>query len=176
MKRTVASITLLVMLAGCAGIRPYDQVLPEATLDELNRALDGQAVQVTLWDGTEVWGENMTIAPDSAYISVTGRPSNQPPLEVVPRMSLPTPEIERIAVTRTGRGARRGAVRGFLMGAGMGAAIGASGEDSEALGWTIATGAAGAAIGLLLGALAGSTDIYNLSEVLKVAPGSDKRS
>ncbi len=160
------SIMLTPMLIGC--IHNYT-VRPTSSADyaSLNQhALRQQAI-VTLLDGRAFYADKLQFAPDStSWLDPNTRSV----------MAVHTTKVSDVRFVRRGRGALEGLGIGLLGGVLTGALIGLAGGDepedfgclpvctakAKAFFGGITFGAIGGLIGLPIGAMAGSKDVYHI--------------
>jgi hypothetical protein len=175
MKRAIASLTLAAMLAGCSHVVPPDPTSTGDVLDEVNGAVNGRTVDITLQNTAELWAKNVRVTADSIWFAVVGQPSYSLRLRDDRGRGLPTSEIQTISVRQHGRGALEGAMYGLLIGALAGAVLGAAtrmtpeiktaSRSEGAVNGAVVFGALGLAVGFAWGALVGSKDVYDLTEL-----------
>ncbi len=165
-RKTIASLALLAMVAGCSHVYQLDPTADDA-VDEVNSAVDGKTVDITLVNSTVLWAESVRVAADSTRFVVVGRPSYSRPRGFDIGGSLPTSEIESIAIRRHGRGALEGAAYGLLIGILTGAILGSRDPWVTAEGGAYLIGRVGLATGFVYGSLAGSRDVYDFASAAR---------
>jgi hypothetical protein len=175
-RRLTVALSVVLVVAGCAHVRRADPTTPRAYLDEVNAGIAGQVARVRLSDGTEMLAQDVSVSADSLYM----RPQKMDDVGwwLGPRRAVPIRQVASVEVTRRGRGAVDGGLLGFGVGAVAGSALvlvsagGSSdsvwGTEGAVLVWGPISGAIGACVGSLLGAVAGSREVYDLTAL---APG-----
>ena len=170
-RRLIAALSIVLLLAGCARVRPADPRAAGVDLDDINAKLAGRMVRVRLVDGTELIAHDVRISADSVFFRPQMFPHLESPWPWPARegRELSISEVDSIEVTRRGRGAADGALIGLGIGAAAGAAIGASWEDSglstgaTALVLGTVFGVLGTGVGLIIGVGLGSTEVFDLT-------------
>lgn len=163
MRKISASAMLAALLTGCSHVHPSDPTSGTEVIGEVNRAVKGRTVDITLLDTTVLWAENVRVTADSTRFSVVGQPSYSRTWRGKPGSGLPTSEIRAISIRRHGRGALEGAAYGFASGFGAGAILGARDPWVPVRGGAAVIGGAGFVAGLVYGAIAGSKDVYDFT-------------
>jgi hypothetical protein len=155
---------LLLSQTGCA-LHPRVETLGPGRYAVLNERAARQPAHVLMRDGTQVGARGLILGDETATWTDadTGRP-----------VSAPVTEVAEVRLrNNTGRGAAIGGTWGFLIGTAIGALLGLAsgggdqgGVETNPLGDAmlagIVTGAAGWVIGLPIGAIRGTDDIYRL--------------
>jgi len=169
-RRLIAGLSIAVLLAGCAHVRPADPRASGVDLDGINAKLAGRMVRVRLVDGTELVAHDVSISADSVFLRPQMFPHLESPWPAHEVRELPISEVHSIEVTRRGWGAADGAMIGLGIGAAAGAAIGASWDDSgmsagaTALVLGSVFGLLGTGIGLIIGVGLGSAEVFDLTQ------------
>ena len=164
MRKAIASLTLVAMLAGCSHVHPSDPTSGADVINDVNRAVKGRTVDITLLNGKELWAENVRVTADSTWFDMVGRPSYSRPWRLDIGRGLPTSEIEAISIRRHGRGALEGAIFGFLTGSVPGMIVGMRDPYVTPVSGGVIFGAAGLVVGLVYGVIGGSKDVYDLTK------------
>jgi hypothetical protein len=163
MKRAIASLTLVAVLAGCSHVHPCDPASGPEVRSGVNQEVEGRAVDVTLSSGAVLWAENVKVGADSTRFSDLGRPSHVRPWQVDVGSPLPNSAIREISVRRHLRGALEGGAIGLVIGFSFGLLAGAKDTWFEPIDGGKLFGAAGLIAGLTYGALKGSRDVYDFT-------------
>jgi len=163
MRRAVALLTLVAVLAGCSHIRPSDPTSGGDIPAEVTRALAGREVEVKLSSGAELWAEHVNVGRDSTWFSVLGRPSHVRPWQVDVGRGVPNGSIGSISVRRHWRGALEGGAVGLLVGFAFGLLAGWKDTWFEPIDGGIVLGRAGLIAGVVYGGLSGSKDVYDFT-------------
>jgi len=174
-RRVIAAVAVLIMLAGCTRVHPCDPRDPSVSLNEVNRIIDARRVRVSLLDGTWTHADHVSVAADSVRLTARGTPQQ---LEDHPRTighAVATSEVEAITMSNRPRGALQGGLWGLGIAATVGFVAGISsggGEfgfggsisavESGALG-AFVCGAIGALAGVVVGVISGSNDVYDFT-------------
>jgi hypothetical protein len=164
MRKAIASLTLVAMLAGCSHVHPSDPTSGADVVNDVNRAVKGRTVDITLLNGKELWAENVRVTADSTWFDVAGRPSHSRPWRLDIGRGVPTSEIEAISIRRHVRGALEGAVYGLLIGVGPGMIVGARSPYMPPITGGVLFGMIGLAAGLVYGVIGGSKDVYDFTK------------
>ena len=169
-KRFIASLSIALLLAGCAHVRPADPRAAGVDLDGINAKLAGRMVRVRLVDGTELIAHDVSISADSVFFRPQMFPHLESPWPAREARELRISEVHSLEVTQRGWGAADGALIGLGIGAAAGAAIGASWDDSGMSTGTTALvlgsvfGVIGTGIGLIIGVGLGSAEVFDLTQ------------
>lgn len=163
MKKTIASLTLVAILAGCSHVHPSDPTSGADVINEVNRAVKDRTVDITLLNTEVLWAENVRVAADSTWFDVVGQPSYARPWRLDIGRGLPTAEIETISIRRHARGALEGGGFGLVTGFLAGAILGARDPWFDAVDGGTIVGGLGLAAGLIYGAIAASKDVYDFT-------------
>ncbi|MCK4679977.1 hypothetical protein KAT82_02535, partial [bacterium] len=164
MRKAIASVTLVAMLAGCSHVHPSDPTSSADVVNEVNRVVKSRTVDITLLDTKELWAENVRVTADSTWFDVVGRPSHSRPWQLDIGRGVPTSEIGAISIRRHGRGALEGAAVGFLIGAVPGMIVGTRDPYATPVIGGVVFGVIGLAVGFVWGAIAGSKDVYDFTK------------
>ena len=167
-------MSTVLMLAGCAHVRPADPTAAGVDLDHINGRLAGRMARVRLMDDTELVANDVRISVGSVLFRPQRFPHLESPWPSREVRELPISEVRSIEVTNRSRGAGDGALIGTCVGVLAGAAIGAAiNEADEAPIWSNETGALvggvvfgvlGAGVGLVVGVGMGSTEVFDLTQ------------
>jgi hypothetical protein len=171
-RRLIAALGAVLILVGCTHVHPVNPAARGADIDQVNEQLADREARVSLVDHAAVVARDVSVSADSVFMRphMLGHAS----WRLGPARAVPITEVRSIEVTRRSRGARDGALLGLGLGVAAGAVIGvvvfeASPGESEM--WSrgvsvfvcsIIGGVLGTGLGLLVGANAGSTDVYDL--------------
>jgi hypothetical protein len=176
--RVVAIVCVAALLSGCGfrHLHMVDPVSSPSDRDEINRALAGTSVRMTLADGSTESGVFMSVGADSTMLAHAE--------DVTTRIVVPTVSVRSMTLVRRGIGAAKGLGCGAAAGAvAFGATclvLGLAGPDpveDPTLAKTVLLIVVGAAalaalpLGLLFGAAAGDEQIY-IFAVPELAPPS----
>ena len=168
-RKLIAVLSAVVVLAGCASVRPANPMSAGVNLDEINDALAGRMVVVRLRDGSAIAAHDVSISRSSVSFR----------RELFPRASsswpsrnaevLPVSHVRSVEISRRGMGALQGSLLGFGVGAAAGAAVGGPAfrpEDSVSVfTGSVIFGLLGSYLGFLMGASLGASEIYDLTRV-----------
>jgi hypothetical protein len=178
-RRVLVALVAITQLIGCAHVRSASPTPFECTFEDVNRALQGQDVHVELSGSRELYAGNVRVAPRETTLTLLFRKDSQGwvPLSTAGRdTTLRSSEIQTLTITglRRGSTAARGFRNGFLVGAAAGALLGLTTYEpglmmpSSSLGFAAILGGIGGVVfgaaGFVLGAIAGTDEVYDLSK------------
>jgi hypothetical protein len=180
-RRIVAVIAVSSVLLGCAHVHRIDPIASVSDRGHLNTAVQHRRVSVELV-GSYPWrpdeklnAENVRVAADSTSLTLLLEPSEMSALWGEPSHGAKRDTIlSTLAITRmTTKSRLRGVLDGSLLGLVIGAVGGAilfaaiddpvPVEDRAVIGGVV-FGVIGTGVGLVLGAVVGSRDVYDLAE------------
>ena len=168
MRWAMALFALVALLAGCSHVYPSDPASGHDVVAEVNRAVKGRTVDVTLSSGAELWAKGVEVTPDSTRLTVVGRPSYVWSYQTDIGSRVRNDEIRSVSIRRRGRGLVEGAAIGLVAGAAVGALLGARDPwIADVADGALVLGRIGLGVGLVWGGLAGSKDVYDFTEARK---------
>ena len=168
-RKLIAALSVVVVLAGCASVRPANPLAAGVNLDEINDALAGRMVVVRLIDGSAIVAHDVSISRSSVSFRRELFPHASSSWPSRNAEVLPVSDVRSVEISRRGMGALQGSLLGFGVGAAAGAAIGGPGfrpEDSlSVFTGAVAFGLLGSCLGFLMGASLGASEVYDLTRV-----------